>query len=200
MILEQFSHTAADAWRWRPPTGADTQDIVDLALVCFGAETDGFFQNDPQEYGRNITHAIVNQFYNPQAELLQVAYNGDMLMGYTWAKRFEYAPWSREEMVAVKMAHVRLDMTARERVTLLAQQIQMWEIWAKACKVNIIFSSTIRESQDPFLRLHEQAGYAVRGSCAYKRLNQVTIDPMTGSLDLAKLNTSISGITGLSQR
>jgi hypothetical protein len=83
-------------------------------------------------------------------------------------------------MATVRMAHVRLDLTDRERVTLLAQMIQMWEIWANACKINIIFSSTIRESQDPFLRLHERAGYTVRGSCAYKRLNLIAINPDTG--------------------
>ena len=180
MSLEQYSHHAGDRWRWRPPTGADAQDIVDLALVCFGQETQNFFTNDPVEYGRNITLATVNQFYNPLTELLTVAYDGDMLLAYTWAQRGQYAAWSKEEMVTIKMAHVRLDLSAKERVTLLAQMIQMWEIWAKACKVNIIFSSTIRESQDPFLRLHERADYTVRGSCAYKRLNQIAINPATG--------------------
>ena len=186
MSLEAYAHTAADRWRWRAPTGADTQDIVDLALVCFGQETGEFFHNDPIEYGRNITLATVNQFYNPLTELLSVAYDSDMLLGYTWAVRGQYSPWSREEMVTIRMAHVRLDLTARERVALLAQMIQMWELWARACKINIIFSSTIRESQDPFLRLHERAGFTVRGSCAYKRLNTIKIDPDSGRVDVLK--------------
>jgi hypothetical protein len=178
--LAAYTHTRADRWRWRAPTGADTQDIVDLALVCFGSETEDFFRNDPIEYGRNIMLATVNQFYNPLCELLMTAYDGDMLVGYTWARRGETAAWSREEMVTIKMAHVRLDLSDRERITLLAQMIQMWELWAKACKIDVIFSSTIRESQDPFLRLHERGGYTVRGSCAYLRLNQLSIDPVTG--------------------
>jgi hypothetical protein len=181
-FAQQYAHTAADAWRWRPPTGADAQDIVDLALVCFGQETDSFFQNDPIEYGRNVTLATVNQFYNPTTELLTVAYDGDMLLAYTWAIRGQYSVWSREEMVTIRMAHVRLDLPARQRIQLLAQMIQMWEVWARACKINIIFSSTIRESQDPFLRLHERAGYTVRGSCAYLRLNQLTVDLSAGRI------------------
>jgi hypothetical protein len=185
-MLEQYNHTTGDAWRWRPPTGADTQDIVDLALVCFGQETNDIFHNDPVEYGRNITLSTVNQFYNPMTELLAVAYADDVLMGYTWAQRNQFAAWSREEMVTIKMAHVRLDLSAKERVTLLAQMIQMWEVWARACKINIIFSSTIRESQDPFLRLHERAGYTVRGSCAYKRLTTVTLDLDTGHINTLK--------------
>jgi hypothetical protein len=184
--LESYSHKVTDRWRWRAPTGADTQDIVDLALVCFGQETAGFFQNDPVEYGRNVTLATVNQFYNPLTELLSVAYDGDMLVAYTWVIRGQYAPWSKEEMATIRMAHVRLDLTAKERITLLAQMLQMWEIWTRACKINIIFSSTIRESQDPFMRLHERAGYTVRGSCAYKRLSHIKIDPETGKVDVLK--------------
>ena len=181
-FAEKYAHHVGDRWRWRPPTGADAQDIVDLALVCFGSETDNFFQNDPVEYGRNVTLATVNQFYNPLTELLTVAYDGDMLLGYTWAIRGQYAPWSREEMVTVRMAHVRLDLSPRDRVKLLAQMICMWEVWATACKIPIIFSSTIRDSQDAFLRLHEQAGYIVRGSCAYKRLNKINIDLAAGKI------------------
>jgi hypothetical protein len=181
-FAQQYAHTASDAWRWRSPTGADTQDIVDLALVCFGSETDTFFQNDPVEYGRNVMLATVNQFYNPLTELLCVAHEGDVLMGYTWAVRGQYSAWSREEMVTIRMAHVRLDLPPRQRIQLLAQMIQMWEVWAKACRINIIFSSTIRESQDPFLRLHERAGYTVRGSCAYKRLNQIQVDLAAGKI------------------
>ena len=184
--LEQYSHSAADRWRWRPPTGADAQDMVDLALVCFGQETADFFANDPIEYARNITLATVNQFYNPLSELLSVAYDGDMLVAYTWVIRGQYAPWSKEEMATVRIAHVRLDLSQRERITLLAQMIQMWELWARACKIKVIFSSTIRSSQDPFMRLHERADYSVRGSCAYKRLSQIKIDTETGRLDVLK--------------
>jgi hypothetical protein len=64
--------------------------------------------------------------------------------------------------------------------------LQMWEIWTRACKINIIFSSTIRESQDPFMRLHERAGYTVRGSCAYKRMSNIKIDPASGKVDVLK--------------
>ena len=184
--LEAYTHRSTDRWRWRASTGADAQDICDLALVCFGQETDKFFHNDPVEYGRNITLATVNQFYNPVSELLSVARDGDVLLGYTWVIRNQYAPWSKEEMATVRMAHVRLDLSQRERITLLAQMLQMWEVWARAAKINIIFSSTIRESQDPFLRLHERAGYTVRGSCAYKRLNQIKIDPVSGRVDVLK--------------
>jgi len=52
----------------------------------------------------------------------------------------------------------------------------MWEVWAQACEVPIIFSSTVRGEQDTFLELHRQAGYTVRGSVAYKRVTRVTFE------------------------
>ena len=176
--LERYAHVASDPWRWSPAAGTDCQDITDMALVDFGRETDQIFQNDTVEYQRNIMLATVNQFYNPKMELLSVARNATTgsLLAYTWAKRSEYAPWSREEMVAVRMAHTDQQISARSRVTLCAQMIRMWEVWAQACDIKIICSSTVRGEQQAFLDLHRAAGYSVRGSVAYKRLNTTTFE------------------------
>ena len=171
--LADYAHTAEDPWRWAPAAGTDAQDITDMALVDFGRETDGVFRNDPMEYQRNIMQATINQFYNPRLELLSVARNHTTgaLLAYTWASRGERAPWSPEEMVSIRIAHVDQQISARHRVALCAQMITMWEVWADACKVPIIFSSTVRGEQAAFLELHRRAGYSVRGSVAYKRLS-----------------------------
>ena len=181
--LEQYQHTTADAWRWRQAIGTDTPDIVAMAQDHFGLETDGIYENDPIEYSRNVMLAIVNQFYNPRAELMSVARNEttQRLMAYTWAIRGERAPWSREEMIAIRIAHVDQTVSARERVFLCAQMIRMWEKWATACDVKIIVSSTIRGDQDGFLKLHEAAGFVVRGSIAYRRLNTVLMEVDAGA-------------------
>jgi hypothetical protein len=148
-----------------------------MAQVDYGMETDTIFANEPLEYSRNVMLAIVNQFYNPRKELFSVARDAftDQLLGYTWAVRGERAPWSSEEMVSVRMAHVRRDLSARNRVKLVAQMLRMWEVWAAACEVKIICSSTVRGDQTAFLKLHAQAGYSVRGSICYKRLNTIVI-------------------------
>jgi len=176
--LESYMHTTGDRWRWRSAAGTDTQEIVDMAQGYFGKETRDIYVNDPIEYSRNVMLAIVNQFYNPRAELLSVAREAETneLVAYTWAVRGERAPWSSEEMVAIRIAHCRQDISIRERVFLCAQMLRMWEKWARACEVKIIVSSTIRSDQDTFLRLHEAAGYLVRGSVAYKRLSTVVMD------------------------
>jgi hypothetical protein len=63
--------------------------------------------------------------------------------------------------------------------------IRMWEVWAKACEIKIICSTTMRGDQAAFMHLHSDAGYSVRGSIAYKRLSTATfsvdipVDPHT---------------------
>ncbi len=171
--LERYAHTAADPWRWRPAAGPDTEAITAMAQTHFGLETDRIFANDPIEYSRNVLLATVNQFYNPLKELLSVAVHTEteQIIAYTWAMRGQYAPWSSEEMVAIRIAHVNLRLSQRGRIHLLAQMIRMWEVWANACEVRIICSTTMRGDQAAFMHLHRDAGYSVRGSIAYKRLN-----------------------------
>jgi hypothetical protein len=173
--LEDYAHTTADTWRWRPAAGTDVEAITDLALIYAGMETDKIFENSPVEFSRKMTHAVVNQFFNPKIELVSVAQSTvhKGIVAFTWAQRGHHVPWSAEEMVAVQMAHVDGSMSTRERMFLCAQMMRMWEIWTEACDVKIITSSTVRENQTAFLNLHRSAGYTVRGSTAYKRLNLV---------------------------
>jgi hypothetical protein len=176
--LEKYAHTVADPWRWRPAAGPDTEAITAMAQSHFGLETDQIFANDPVEYSRNVLIATVNQFYNPKKELISVATHNEtgQILAYTWAMRGQYAPWSSEEMVAVRIAHVNLKLSARARIVLLAQMIRMWEVWAKACDIRIICSTTMRSEQDAFMHLHASAGYSVRGSIAYKRMSTATFE------------------------
>ena len=176
--LAQYAHTEADPWRWRPAAGPDTEAITAMAQSYFGAETDRIFENDPIEYSRNVLLATVNQFYNPKRELISVATHTEtgQILAYTWCVRGQYSPWSTEEMVAVKIAHVNLKLGTRPRIHLLAQMIRMWETWAQACDIRIINSITVRGDQAAFMHLHRNAGYSVRGSIAYKRLNTATFD------------------------
>lgn len=159
-------------YTWRPATGNDVQTIVKMAVDHFENEIDTIFTPDPVAYSRNITLAVVNQFYGPTTELLSVATDiNNNIVAYTWAKTREYAPWSDEEMVIVKMAHLSLNLSSRERVTLVKDMMRLWEAFATLAGVSIICSTTMRKDQSTFLKLHERQGYDVRGSYAYKKLN-----------------------------
>jgi hypothetical protein len=143
-----------------------------MAQDHFETEIDLIFTPDPVVYARNLTLATVSQFYNPQTELLKVAKERDTgrILAYTWAIRGERTPWSDQEMVFAKMAHVDLSLPVRQRLRLVTGMVLEWETWARDCGIDIVCSTTMRRDQQGFLDLHRKLGYDVRGSYCYKRL------------------------------
>jgi len=159
-------------YTWRPANGADAESIVQIAQEFFQNEIDNIFNPEPITYSRNITLAIVNQFFSPTTELVAVSTDSDNnIVAYTWAKSNERSPWSDDEMIIIKMAHVKLNVSTRDRVNLIKDMLQLWEKFATLANVTIICSTTMRKDQNTFLKLHERQGYDVRGSYAYKKLN-----------------------------
>ena len=159
-------------WQWSRAVGPDVQDIHQLSDQWFAQDNTGLFVIDHQTFDHNITRAIVDQFYQPLSTLLLVARDeSGRLLAYTWAGRGERVAWSQEEMVAVRMVHIDLNISARQRIQLIEQMMGYWEDWARACGIDVICSTTMRRDQSGFLRLHQRHGYDVRGSIAYKRLD-----------------------------
>lgn len=159
-------------YTWRPAQGADVMDIVAMAETHFQTEIDSVFTPDPTAYARNMTMAVVTQFYQPTSELVSVAQDeSGKIMAYTWAKAFQRAPWSDDNMVNVCMAHVDLTLSARQRLALITDMLHIWDNFAQFAQQQVICSTTMRGDQAGFLRLHARHGYLVRGSYAYKRIN-----------------------------
>jgi hypothetical protein len=155
-----------------PATGNDVAEIVQMAENHFQTEIDTVFKPDTVAYSRNITFAIVNQFYLPGSELLYIARDASgKLVAYTWAKSNERAAWSDDNMIVIRMAHVDLSLSARDRLRIISDMMTIWEQFARSTNTSIICSTTMRKDQDAFLRLHARNGYDVRGSYAYKKLS-----------------------------
>lgn len=177
VFCQTVKYTMTHEWTWRPATGLDVPAIVAMAQHDFESEIDLIFQPDPIAYARNITQAIVTQFYQPQQSLLLVAYDPysesyydpDHLIAYTWA-RPESAPWSDDRMATVRIAHVDLTLPVRARIRLVQEMIGFWETWAVESGHPIVCSTTMRRDTAGFLRVHAARGYDVRGSIAYKRV------------------------------
>jgi len=158
-------------WTWTPASGADVTAMVTMAEDHFQQEIDALFRPEPVAYARNLTHAVVSAFYQPNNELVLVARDPSYrMLAYTWARR-ESAPWSDDPMALVRMAHVDLSVSTRDRIRLIKDMLEQWETWAQSAGLTIICSTTMRRNQTAFLKIHEAAGYDVRGSYAYKKLS-----------------------------
>lgn len=167
-----------NAYAWTQAGLEDVNSIVAMAQQHFQTEIDQIFTPEPIVMARNITFAVVNQHYLPGSENISVAKDDTgHLLAYTWAKRGERACWSDDEMVVVRMAHVDLALSARDRVRLVNNMMDIWEAYAYACGVPVLCSTTMRNDQAAFLRMHSRRGYSVRGSFAYKLVNLTQATP-----------------------
>jgi hypothetical protein len=163
---------------WRKAFGDDVNAILDLTQDQYKGEMDTIFTPDRNWMAQELTIAICRQFFNPLTELVLICHDEDNnLIGWTWATRGVRVVWAREEMVEVKMCHLDLNQTTKTRVRMMADLLRIWQDWAVECGVPVLFSSTNRRDQLPFLQLHARAGWDVRGSFAYRRL--VPLDNQT---------------------
>jgi hypothetical protein len=158
-------------YTWKLATPADSQDIMNLNLMV-QYEVDTIFNFNPNVLSHHIVVALVNQFYSGKSDLIATARDeNNRLLAYTWVKTGEHGMWSNEEIAVIRMAHVDPNLSVRRRILLLNDMIALWERFAQLHDIPIIHSNTLRIEQAVFLKLHQRAGYEVRGSVAYKRVN-----------------------------
>lgn len=158
-------------WTWDRALGTDVVPIMDLTRHWFRSEATAIWTIDEAWFGLNITADIAKQFWNPGSCFVAVARGDDQrLLGYVWAERGVKTVWSSEEMIAIKIVHIDLSLSARDRVRMVNEMIDIWELWAQSIDVPIVCSSTMRGEQDGFLRIHQRRGYDCRGSICYRRL------------------------------
>ena len=170
-MLDKYLPRDTDGWSWTLAQISDIKDLVDLSYSMYNNEIDTIFTTDLGLLARNIAQGIITQTYNPLDEQIICARDtAGRMIAWAWMERGGYVTYAPEEIAEAKFAHVALDLSPRKRITLLAQILQQWELWATICNVPVIVSTTIRRDQTAFLHLHEQAGYEIRGSFGYKRI------------------------------
>ena len=163
----------ANQWRWVAPILADVPGIISMAQHQYWAEAGDVFTGTPEILARNLTISIVRQYYDPAAELIQMAVDdNNRLMAYIWAERGQRTIWSDDEIAGAKIIEMDLTLPTRTRIRLLNDMIDIMEAWALDIGVPIVCSATIRHNQSAFLRLHQRRGYDCRGSICYRRLPQ----------------------------
>lgn len=170
MILNEFTPSSKDTWTWRQAGLNDIDALVQLSNFQYGNEVDNIFAINPQRYAHQLALAIVNQKFNTLSEQIIVAEGNNKLLGYAWIQRGNYVQYSDDEIAEARFIHLDQSLSTKTRIFLLAQILQQWELWAQICGIPVICSSTIRDDQDVFLKLHKRAGYVLKGSIAFKKV------------------------------
>jgi hypothetical protein len=174
MILERYAPGPRDTWHWRLAEFADVIPITIMANEIYGSEVDGIFTQDTRRMAYHVDMAVTTQRYYLNKEQLIVAEDpvSKHLLAYAWIARGGYTPYATEEIAEAKFAHIDLSLPVVTRVRLMAQILQQWTLWCQICGIPVLVSTTIREDQTGFLKLHDQAGFKRRGSFAYLRIDK----------------------------
>jgi hypothetical protein len=157
---------------WARATHTDVPGMVNLSEQHYAEEFESVMcSKNLTRFHYNLHQAILKQTYTPDETCVLVARN-DKILAWSWLERGRFMPYSDDEMAAGEILHVDSSLTARHRVRLVRECLQLWILWARTCGIPILTSSSIRPEQAAFMRLHAEAGFTIRGSYAFQRLQQ----------------------------
>ena len=171
--MGKYTHSIADSWSWSLAMPQDVPDIVRLVDTNYSQEIeDVIFTKNPTRLHYHLHRAIVDQVYGLNTQNISIARDKDSqkLLAWAWIERGKYTVYSDEEMAVAEFAHVDLELPLRTRMTLTAQTLEIWISWCELNNIPVLCSTTIREDQKGFMRLHDQFGFVRRGSFAYRKI------------------------------
>lgn len=170
--MSKYTYSQNDAWTWRPAIHTDVEAILDLVDQNYSQEIQGIFTPNRTRMAYHLHDAILDQSYRLNKGNLTVAEDKatKQIIAWAWIVRGRYQVYADEEMAVAEFAHVDLALSARTKLTLVAQMLEQWIAWAHLHNIPVLSSTSIREDQAGFMRLHDQFGFTRRGSFAYKRI------------------------------
>lgn len=169
--MNRFSYDDEDPWTWLRAGHEHVPGIVDLVDTNYSGEIESvIFTKNPARLHYHLHQAVLDQQYNLNTQLVMVAVQQDRIQAWSWITRGSYTVYADQEMATAEFAHVDLTLPPRPRIRLLSQIIEQWQAWCWINQIPVLCSTSIRSEHGAFMRLHEQQGFQVRGTCAYKKI------------------------------
>ena len=171
-LYQKYQPQPDDAWSWNYASFYDIEDMYDMAKTHFEREMDTIFTINDAGYKYALDISTSHQRHNLALEQLLVCRDKttNKLLAYSWIGRGHRTPYSNDEMCEARMLHTDLNLSPMKRIHICVQAINYWITWGIACSVPVLVSTSIREDQTTFLRLHERLDFIVRGGICYKRI------------------------------
>jgi len=170
--MSKYTYTESDPWIWTQPEHRDVPEIVELSDRVDVIDIAGIFTKNPTRLHYYLHKNIIDRTYGVEQVQLTMARHREtnQVVAWSYLERGKFMTYAEEEMAFAENCTVDTDLPARDRVKLTAQIIEIWIAWCHLKGVPVLVSNTFRHKQSGFMRLHEQAGFEVRGSVAYKRI------------------------------
>ena len=170
--MGNYNISSNDSWIWSKATFTDVEDILDLVAQNYQHEILGFMEPNRPRMAYHIHKALLQQVFEEHSVLITIARDKQTqkLLAWAWLERGKYTVYAVEELATAEFAHVDLTLSLRTKVKLVAQILESWITWCEAWRIPVLTSSSIRSDQTAFMRLHEQYGFIIRGSIAYRKI------------------------------
>lgn len=156
--------------QWQRATYTHIEDIFQIAHSNFVGEIDGLFTVNTAKFKYELAKSILLQHYSPHSEFIAVALLDGVVVGYFWQSRGSWTTFSDDEISEYKYIHPLLTLSPRLRYQFVKETLEQGLIWCATGGIPIICSTSIRQDQGGFMRLHQQLGFTVRGSYAWQRI------------------------------
>lgn len=172
--MGRYSPSPKDSWLWSKATPMDVPAIVKLVDTNYSTEIDGvIFKKNPTRLNYHLQKAILDMSYGLSTNNITVARDQttQQVIAWAWIERGKYTVYADEEMAVAEFAHCDLALPLRTRMTLTAQTLEQWICWCEINKIPVLCSTSIREDQTGFMKLHDQFGFVRRGSFAYRKID-----------------------------
>lgn len=171
--VSTFSPSSRDHWIWHRAQPKDVEDILDLVAQNYEQEIDNILRPNRSRMAYHLHQAVLDQIFGLNTQNVTIARDktSEQLLAWAWIVRDKRTVYADEEMGIAEFAHVDLSLSARDRITLTAQTIEQWILWCEINNIPVLSSTSIRADQSTFMRLHEQFGFVVRGSYAFRRIS-----------------------------
>lgn len=158
-------------WTWKKAIHTDVEDIMNIMQDFYSPEIAGIFTPSRTRMGYHLHKAILDQSYGVNEHFIGVARDeSGRLLAWHWLSRGKFLTYADEEMAAGEFIHVDLDLSAKQRMRLCIESLEQWIAWCWQHNIPVLSSTSIRENQEGFMRLHDRLGFKRNGSFAYKRI------------------------------
>ena len=161
-----------DGWEWSLANPMeDSKDITDLANDHFRDGMEGMMTINYPRMLECVTMSATQQIFDRSVEWLGVcrSIKDSSLLAYAWFDRGGFTPYSLDEISNQRFIHIRKDLPVASKVKMTYQALHQHLGWAAVHGIPVVCSTSILGDHKGFMRIHEDLGYTVRGSYAYRR-------------------------------
>jgi len=172
MNMNNLTYKDTNPWTWTKAEHTDVNAILDLVQANYESEIVDILTPNRPRMAYHLHKGIMDQIFKAESNLITVAKDktSNEVIAWAWLERGKFTVYADEEMAVAEFAHVKLDLSTRIKMQLVAQILEQWIAYATMYAIPVLCSTTIREDQAGFMRLHDQFGFSRRGSFAYKRI------------------------------